>query len=157
MTRRTNILIVSILALALLAALAYLATQGTDEPAAQPVATSMPVTASVPAATPTIVWNFKEAGERGNVLYTTTVTVNVDGTPYEVGTYEGKCTEIGVSGGMDGTGLVPGEITGVQCWFGGGGDEIGIFNEGGRLIIKSAELYEGLGGVRGEFTTLRQL
>lgn len=102
-----------------------------------------------------IEWRFAEAGE---LLGTprTSVTVVVDGTAYAMGTFEGSCSEIGASGGIDGTGLLAGELSAAQCWFAGAGNEIGVFahEDGGYdlLVGELSEGAEGAGMFRGDFT-----
>ena len=81
--------------------------------------------------------------------------VYVDGKEYVVGTFEGSCAEIGASGGVDGKGLLAGELAAAQCWFAGGGDEIGVFahEDGGYQIMVGTleEPIEGGAGFRGDF------
>lgn len=102
----------------------------------------------------TISWQFEDAGETDNVPYTN-VTVVLNNTPYDMGKFQGSCAEIGASGGVDGKGLLAGELSAVQCWFAGGGDEIGVFahEDGGYDIMVGAleEPIEGGAGFRGDF------
>jgi hypothetical protein len=101
-----------------------------------------------------IEWRFAGAGEVDNVPYTN-VTVIINSIPYEVGKFQGSCSEIGASGGVDGTGLLAGELSGAQCWFAGGGDEVGVFaHEDGGFDIMVGGLSEGIEGgafFRGDF------
>ncbi len=91
----------------------------------------------------------------------TKVTLTIGDRTYDAGVYSGSCAEIGAEGGVDGTGLLEGEVSGVQCWFAGGGDEVGIFEEGGTLVIKHGALGEpqgdGSGAFRGNFTAILSL
>lgn len=91
----------------------------------------------------------------------TKVTLTVGQKNYDAGTYAGSCAEIGASGGVDGKGLVAGEVSGVQCWFAGGGDEVGLFQENGKLTLKRGLLEEPQGdgseGFRGNFTSFLEL
>jgi hypothetical protein len=102
-----------------------------------------------------ISWNLTSVGERDYIPYTK-VAVVIDGTTYDVGEFQGSCSELGASGGVDGTGLVAGELSAVQCWFAGGGDEIGVFahEDGGYQIMVGTleEPIEGSAGFRGDFT-----
>lgn len=117
----------------------------------------------VPSAdTRTFVWNYADAGtEASTGANRTKVTLIADGKSYDAGTYNGSCAEVQAGGGVDGTGLVAGEVTATQCWFAGGGDEIGVFTENGSLVIKHGELGEpqgdGTGAFRGNFTALLRL
>jgi hypothetical protein len=101
-----------------------------------------------------IEWRFAGAGEEDNIPYTN-VTVVINNIPYEVGKFQGSCSEIGASGGVDGTGLLAGELSGAQCWFAGGGDEVGVFaHEDGGFDIMVGGLSEGIEGgafFRGDF------
>lgn len=91
----------------------------------------------------------------------TKVVLNIGGKAYDAGTYQGSCAEIGDTGGVDGKGLVAGEVSGVQCWFAGGGDEIGLFQEGTTLSLRHGLLEEpqgeGSDGFRGNFTSILEL
>ena len=73
-----------------------------------------------------------------------------------MGTFAGSCSEIGASGGIDGKGLLAGELGAAQCWFAGGGNEIGVFaDEDGGLEVMVGELgegEEGAGMFRGDFS-----
>lgn len=90
-----------------------------------------------------IVWRFESAGEIDAIPYTA-VTVVINGTAYGMGKFTGSCSEIGASGGVDGTGLLAGELSAAQCWFAGGGNEIGVFaHEDGGFDIMVGELSEG--------------
>lgn len=97
-----------------------------------------------------VVWKFEDAGEKDNIPYT---QVSLNGKV--IGTYQGTCAEIGAEGGVDGKGLLAGELSGVQCWFAGGGDEIGLFakEDGGTEVMVGSlsEPIEGAPGSRGDF------
>lgn len=148
-----------IIAIALLAALgggAYVATHHTPVSAPE-TATTTAATATAQAADDAsttgklrVDWKFTDAGEKDHIPYTT-----VSFNDQVVGTYEGACAEIGASGGIDGKGLLAGELSGVQCYFAGGGDEIGLFaNEDGGTEIMVGNLeepIEGGAGFRGDF------
>lgn len=105
------------------------------------------------------VWKFTDKGEDPSThAQMTMVTLTLGETTYDAGTYSGTCAEIGADGGVDGKGLVEGEVSGVQCWFAGGGDEIGLFEQNGTLTLKKGQLEEpqgeGISGFRGNFTTI---
>lgn len=101
-----------------------------------------------------IIWNLEEAGETEGMPQTK-VSVAIDGTTYETGTFTGSCSEISPNGGVDGKGLLVGELSAVQCWFSGGGNEIAVFaHEDGGYDIMVGELgegEEGAGVFRGNF------
>lgn len=90
-----------------------------------------------------ISWKFSDAGEVNNIPYTNVIAV-INGKEYPAGKFEGSCSEIGASGGVDGKGLLTGQISAVQCWFAGGGNEIGVFgHEDGGVELMVGELSEG--------------
>ncbi len=101
-----------------------------------------------------ISWRFTDAGEEDGIPYTD-VTVTINDEPYTVGKFQGSCAEVGASGGVDGRGLLAGELAAAQCWFAGGGNEIGIFaNEAGGIDIMVGVLDEGTAetaSFRGDF------
>jgi hypothetical protein len=102
-----------------------------------------------------IHWKFDTKAEVNNIPQTM-VSVQVGEKVYEVGTFQGSCSEIGASGGVDGKGLLAGEVAGAQCWFAGGGDEIGVFaHEDGGYQIMTGSISEpdgeGATGFRGDF------
>lgn len=103
---------------------------------------------------PVIAWKFTSAGETDSIPYTS-VSVTVDGKIYDMGKFQGSCSEVGASGGIDGKGLLAGELSAAQCWFAGGGDEIGVFaHEDGGYDIMVGGLSEGEEGspmFRGDF------
>lgn len=101
-----------------------------------------------------IAWKFDVLGEDATGMPHTRVTLLVSGEPYEIGTYSGTCNEVGASGGIDGTGLIEGEVAAAQCYFAGGGEEIGVFEENGKIFVKEGVIDEGsaeAAGVRGGF------
>lgn len=102
-----------------------------------------------------IAWRFADAGEVDGIPYTA-VTVVVNGAAYEMGKFNGSCSEIGAGGGIDGKGLLAGELSAVQCWFAGGGNEVGVFahEDGGFDIMvgELSEVEEGSGMFRGDFS-----
>ena len=109
---------------------------------------------TTPDASLPVSWRFSSAGERQGMPLTR-VTVTVGGTAFEMGTFVGSCAEIGTGGGIDGTGLLVGELSAAQCWFAGSGSEIGVFGheDGGYEIMvgQLVEREEGAGITRGSF------
>lgn len=103
----------------------------------------------------TISWRLTNAGENTEGMPQTNVIAVVDGKSYETGKYLGSCSEIGASGGIDAKGLLAGELSAVQCWYAGSGNEIGVFaHEDGGYQILVGELSEGEAGAglfRGAF------
>ncbi len=110
--------------------------------------------AQLGTAKTSISWKFDELTEVNGVPQTK-VTVTINGTAHAMGTYAGSCNEIGANGGVDGKGLLAGELSAAQCWFAGSGDEIGVFaHEDGGFDVMVGELgepIEGGVGFRGNF------
>lgn len=111
------------------------------------------------SAEASISWKLEDAGEYDYSPHTK-VSVIIDGTTYDTGTYQGTCKEIDEDGGTiwigaEKGGLLAGELAAMQCWWGGGGSEIGVFaHEDGGYQIMVGKLDEGsaeLPGFRGDF------
>jgi hypothetical protein len=107
-----------------------------------------------------IAWQFTAAAEVDGIPYTN-VTAVINGKSHSAGTFQGSCSIVGVSGGVDGKGLLAGELAAAQCWYAGGGDEIGVFaNEDGGYEIMTGSLSEGdaeTPGFRGDFKIIAQV
>jgi hypothetical protein len=100
-------------------------------------------------------WNITELGEHASApgVPRTGVTLTSSGTTYPVGEFDGSCAEID---GMSWP-LAEGEKTGVICWWAGGGSEVGVFEEGGKFVLKVGILEEGSAetpGFRGNYETI---
>jgi hypothetical protein len=90
-----------------------------------------------------VSWRFESAGEVDAMPYTN-VTAVINGGMHDMGKFVGSCSEVGASGGIDGKGLLAGELSAAQCWFAGGGKEIGVFaHEDGGYEVMVGELSEG--------------
>ncbi|MEK7098734.1 MAG: hypothetical protein AAB908_02420 [Patescibacteria group bacterium] len=100
-------------------------------------------------------WNFEELGEDSGVPRTE-VALKVGPDYHTIGTYTGTCFDMkGSSWKMDAN-----EIAGAVCWWAGGGQEIGVYNENGRIVVKVGDLDEGTaetGGFRGNFKTVLEI
>ncbi len=101
-----------------------------------------------------VVWNFKVVGESDGISYTGVEAV-INNQSYDIGKFQGSCSVVGSTGGIDSKGLLAGEVSAAQCWFAGAGDEIGVFtHEDGGYDIMTGELGEGVDGgpfFRGNF------
>ena len=94
-------------------------------------------------------WIFTDLGTDDFGMPRTIVGLMANGRAYEVGEFDGSCAE------MD-TDFLPGQKSKVGCWWAGGGNEIGIFEEGGRDVVKVGAVGEGdaeTEGFRGNFET----
>jgi hypothetical protein len=102
---------------------------------------------------PSFLWEFFPAGDDELGTPRTSVTLSINGEVHEVGTFDGSCLVVNGSSWE----LVENELTGVICWFAGGGDEVGVFYEEGEYVVKQGVLEEGAegeSGMRGSYETL---
>lgn len=99
-------------------------------------------------------WTFTDAGvDEMLAAPRTTVSLRISGVDVPVGTYTGSCATLEEAGYKP----VEGELSGVVCWFAGGGTEIGVFSEDGALVLKQGDVDEGTAetpGFRGNFRPL---
>jgi hypothetical protein len=106
---------------------------------------------------PSFLWEFSPvAGNNETGAPRTKVTLSVGGEVREIGTYDGSCLVINGSSWT----LAENELTGVICWFAGGGDEVGVFYENGAYVVKHGYLEEGVegeAGMRGQYEELFSL
>lgn len=132
---KTTIAILAILLLVLAGAYTYEKTK----PALAPVQTGkirgIDNTATVTSND--IVWNFENMGEDTTGMPSTKVSVTIQQNTYPVGTYQGSCSI------KDSSNLATDELSGVLCWYAGAGDEVGVYREGDRLLIKHRQVDEG--------------
>ncbi len=103
-------------------------------------------------------WQFTDAGEdpTDGSPHTKVSVVTPDNRIVQLGEYHGSCTQIKGSTWE----LQKGEIDGAICWWAGGGDEIGVFEEDSKIVIKHGFLDEGTAetpGMRGGFETFLTL
>jgi hypothetical protein len=103
------------------------------------------------------VWTFKDKGTKGDAnAPQTEVTLAYSGGVRTIGTFEGTCAAIDRSEWQ----LLPGEKSGVICWFAGGGEEIGVFEGKDSLVVKVGTVEEGdaeTPGGRSNFKTILSL
>lgn len=121
-------------------------------------APTTPATQGSATSTPSYTWNMTDIGEHPSApgIPRTGVTLTVNGTTHPIGEFNGNCSEIKGSGWT----LQPGEVSGIICWWAGGGDEVGIFSENGQTVVKQGVLDEGSAetpGVRGGYKTILTL
>lgn len=99
-------------------------------------------------------WTFVDRGiNRPTGAPTTEVTLRIAQVDIPLGIYVGSCFAIPGSAWP----LLPNELTGAICYFAGAGQEIGVFEEGGTLVLKEGEIEEGDAehpGTRGNFVPL---
>lgn len=95
-------------------------------------------------------WQFSE--KDGDVP-STQVTLVYAGASYDLGAWDGTCSE-------QDTDYLPGQVSKAVCWYAGGGVEFGVFEEGGKVVVKRGTLDEGSAeeaGFRGDFRTVLAL
>lgn len=103
-------------------------------------------------------WQFVSGGEDASGTPKTKVTLKNGVTAYEVGTYIGSCVDMTASSWK--LAVDEGETAGAVCWWAGGGNEIGVFSEDGKAVVKIGELDEGSAEVpsfRGNWKTLFEI
>lgn len=99
-------------------------------------------------------WTIKDLGESNVGIPKTELTLNVTGDmkkDFLVGTYDLMCAQQTIKGN---------EISAIQCWFAGGGVDIGVFKENGKYFVKQRDVDEGTaegGGVIGEWKTVLEI
>lgn len=92
--------------------------------------------AEKPAGPPQISWQFEDMGRDPRTDgQLTKVKLGIKGKTYDLGTYVGNCSAMAVNL------LSENEIAGVVCWW-GGGEEIGVFKEEDKLLVKKRGLNE---------------
>lgn len=112
---------------------------------------------------PTFMWKFADAGESTTTGATMTAVTLVTGArSYDAGSYLGTCTQIIPKSAPDAPAYLPQEVSGIQCWFAGSGDEVGVFENNGTYIVKHGDLSEPDDSAtstagRGSFTELTNI
>lgn len=106
-----------------------------------------------------VIWIFTEAKPKNDIPQTS-VTVDINSRKIPLGTYEGSCS-ISVDKEHQANSserLLPkGSISGVVCWYAGGGISIDMFDNGKTISIKKATIDEGTaegGGGYGPYETI---
>ncbi len=100
-------------------------------------------------------WSFAEVEDKKSGEVSTKVTLHTETREYDAGTYQGSCSVIEKSKLADAN-----EVSAVLCWFAGFGDEVGVFRDGDRLMVKHGEIQEGTAedpAFRGEFKVILSL
>ncbi len=90
-----------------------------------------------PVVVEQLQWKIVDQGLDPDTQGTTTrVFLNVAGVDVPVGGYRGTCALVGATT----TPLLPGEVSGVICARDLSGKEVGIFSEGGKLVLKEGDV-----------------
>jgi hypothetical protein len=89
-------------------------------------------------------WKLIDSEPDSSGMPYTLVSLVVAGNSHDLGPQTGSCHEVKPGeNGVFGELADPGEVSRVQCWFAGGGVELGVFKEGMQTVIKSGLLDEG--------------
>ncbi|HEV7449275.1 MAG TPA: hypothetical protein VGP13_01920 [Candidatus Paceibacterota bacterium] len=90
-----------------------------------------------PAVVEQLHWKLVDQGIDPQTMGTTTkVFLTVAGVDVPVGGYRGTCALVGATS----TPLLADEVSGVICARDLSGKEVGIFNEGGKLVLKEGDV-----------------
>lgn len=90
-----------------------------------------------PAVVEQLQWKIVDQGVDPDTGGTSArVFLTIAGVDVPIGGYRGSCALAGATT----TPLLPGEVSGVICLNENSGKEIGIFNEGGKLVLKEGEI-----------------
>jgi len=138
---------IGLVALAIIAAGLYFYPQRTDAPETTTKTPDSQITKE-----PSYQWVFTDEST-DDIMPQTRVSLAIDTQEYVIGIYTGTCSEIDSD-------LLPNEKSKVVCWYAGGGNEIGIFDEDGTTVVKVGDLDEGsaeIAGFRGNFKTVLEL
>jgi hypothetical protein len=128
---------IGILVLVVVALIAYMVgTRALQAPVTSQTATTTESTAGKLVARD-ITWTITPTEDDQYGTPHAEVSVTVEGKSYVIGTFAGQCKDIAASGSIDGKGLVAGELSAVECYWAGSGDEIGVFahEDGGYQIL----------------------
>ncbi len=96
-------------------------------------------------------WRFSQQGS-GEKTSTKVMLKSSSGT-YDLGEYDGTCA-------VEEGDYMEYEKSRVVCWFGVRGQEIGVFEEPGQVVVRVGDIDEGASGVsgfRGNFVLLKRL
>ena len=112
-------------------------------------------------------WNIKTKGETGMRAPLSEVRLVIkypptfdDSKEIYLGTYDGNGCETNKKDGSYMNNLLPNELTGVQCWWGGGAWEVGIFLENGKVVAKLGGIEEATASnspFRGNFKIIKEI
>lgn len=103
------------------------------------------------SSAPKVSWELAPTGSAGQVKTTVTL-VTATGSRKEVGVFDGTCIEIGTNN------LLQDEVSGVLCWEGDAGNELGVFAEGDGFVVKRVVVTSPAGGAyEGSYETLFSL
>lgn len=112
-------------------------------------------------------WNIKTKDEPGMRAPLSEVRLVVkypptfdDSKEIYLGTYDGRSCDVDLKEGGGLSNLLPNELTGVQCWWGGGAWEVGIFLENGKIVAKLGGVEEPTSSnspFRGNFEVIKEI
>lgn len=86
-----------------------------------------------------VKWNFVKAGyDESLSMPITEVSIIVDEKNYDVGKYQGTCSEENTANEQS----FAGTISRASCWWAGAGKEISVVNENGKIVVKDSSVQE---------------
>jgi hypothetical protein len=144
---KNKALILILIVLILIGVAFVLVRQKAQAPASAPENQITTTTAGTVAPL-TFSWRFQTKDSVDGLAPSTQVALFAGGNAYDAGAYAGSCSEIAAAN------LFKDEVSGVLCWFAGGGDEVGVFKEGVGYVLKHGTQDEGTAeavGFRGDF------
>ena len=145
--------VLGVVAIGVIGYFVVMGIKGTPEEPKTPSVESEEEVAAADEGNTSILWEFgimSEDPELGAPMREVSITYK--GVKRVVGSYRGSCSIVEESSWP----LVEGELTGVICWYAGGGSEVGVFYEDGKRVVKVGVLEEGTAeteGMRGDFET----
>lgn len=105
--------------------------------AAWALASHLNATKIDPVVVEQLKWKLVDQGVDPDSQGTTTrVFLTVAGVDVPIGGYRGTCALVGATS----TPLLENQVSGVMCVRDNSGKEIGIFNEGGKLVLKEGDV-----------------
>lgn len=105
--------------------------------AAWALASRLNATKIDPVVVEQLKWKLVDQGvDQDSQGTTTRVFLTVAGVDVPIGGYRGTCALVGATS----TPLLEAEVSGVMCVRELSGKEIGIFNEGGKLVLKEGDV-----------------
>jgi hypothetical protein len=108
-----------------------------------------------PAVVEQLQWKITDTtASSGTTTPQNEVALVVASVPVPIGTYAGSCNLVD----GDTAKLLANEVSGVICTLHGDGQEIAIFSEGGKLVLKQGVVHRSDNGTtRTDFTELKKL
>jgi hypothetical protein len=108
--------------------------------------------AAVTTLTEEFTWSFIDRGVSSSTPQTD-VALRIAGVDVPLGTFDGTCSALAGSQWP----FLSGEISGAICYTASGGIEIGVFEQGGKLVLEQGEVGPGDAAHPGTRTNFKPL